>query len=63
VLAIEVNPKGEVTGASVMAPESSTTDPCLLETAVNTALISHFNPDIKATKNEAGTLTYHFVAQ
>ena len=63
VLAIDVNPKGDVTGASVMASESTTTDHCLLETAVNTALISRFNPDIKATKNEAGTLTYHFVAQ
>lgn len=63
VLAIDVNPKGEVTSASVIVSESTTIDPCLLETAVNTALISHFNPDIKATKNEAGTLTYHFVAQ
>jgi vacuolar-type H+-ATPase subunit I/STV1 len=63
VLQIEVNPKGDVTNASVITAESTATDPCLVETAVNTALISHFNPDIKAVKNESGTLTYLFVAQ
>jgi TonB family protein len=63
VLQIEVNPKGDVTNATVIASESTATDPCLSETAVNTALISHFNPDIKAVKNETGTLTYLFVAQ
>jgi TonB family protein len=63
VLSIDVNPKGEVTNASVLAAGSTTTDPCLLETAVSTALISRFNPDIKAIKNETGTLTYQFVAQ
>jgi TonB family protein len=63
VLQIEVNPKGDVTSASVITAESTATDPCLAETAVNTALNSRFNPDIKAVKNESGTLTYIFVAQ
>jgi len=63
VLRIEVNPKGEVTNATVIAGESTATDQCLVDTAVNTALISRFNPDIKAVKNETGTLTYIFVAQ
>jgi hypothetical protein len=63
VLSIEVNPKGLVTAASVIASESTTSDQCLVETAVNTALLSRFNPDIKAQKNQTGTLTYHFVAQ
>jgi hypothetical protein len=63
VLSIEVNPKGLVTSASVIPTESTTTDQCLVETAVNTALVSRFNPDVKALKNQTGTLTYHFVAQ
>lgn len=63
VLTIEVNPKGEVTNATVITSESTASDPCLFETAVSTALISRFNPDINAIKNETGTLTYHFVAQ
>jgi hypothetical protein len=63
VLAIEVNPKGIVVGAKIITAESTTTDPCLIETAVNSALISKFNPEIKAPKIQAGTLTYHFVAQ
>lgn len=63
VLSIEVNPKGLVTTASVLPAESTTSDQCLIETAVNTALVSRFNPDVKALKNQPGTLTYHFVAQ
>ena len=63
VLSIEVNPKGAVTEASVISSESTTGDPCLVETALKTALISLFNPDIKAKKSQTGTLTYHFVAQ
>ena len=63
VLAIDVSPRGDVTSASVIPSESSTSDPCLLETAVAAALASRFNADIQAVKNESGTLTYHFVAQ
>jgi hypothetical protein len=63
VLTIEVNPKGIVLSAKIVLAESTTTDPCLIETAVNSALISKFNPDINAQKIQTGTLTYHFVAQ
>lgn len=63
VLSIEVNPKGIVTGATVIISESTTGDPCLLDTAVKTALISLFNADIKSQKSQSGTLTYLFVAQ
>lgn len=63
VLSIEVNPKGTVISAAIIAAESTTTDQCLIETAVSSALISRFNPDIKAQKSQTGSLTYHFVAQ
>lgn len=63
VLTIEVNRKGTVEKARVIADQSSTSDPCLLQTAVNTASISRFNSNLKAPKTQVGTLTYHFVAQ
>lgn len=63
VLTIEVNPKGIVLSAKIVTAESTTNDPCLIETAISSALISRFNPDINAQKIQAGTLTYHFVAQ
>ncbi len=63
VLAIMVNQQGIVDEAMIIENESTTNDPCLEETAVKTALISRFNPDIHSPKIQAGTLTYHFVAQ
>jgi hypothetical protein len=63
VLTIEVDQKGIVEKASIIDSESTTSDPCLTETAVATALISRFNPDINAPKVQTGTLTYHFVKQ
>jgi hypothetical protein len=63
VLTIEVNPKGIVISAKIIMAESTTSDPCLIETAVNSALISRFNPDVNAQKTQTGTLTYLFVAQ
>lgn len=62
-LSIIVNQKGIVEEAKVIAGESTTSDLCLLETAVATALISRFNPDVNSPKVQTGTLTYHFVAQ
>lgn len=62
-LEIEVNPRGEVEKAAIITDLSTTVDDCLIVTAVNTALISHFNSDINAPKIQKGTLTYHFVAQ
>ncbi len=63
VLAILVNQKGIVEEAKVIETESTTTDLCLEETAVSTALISRFNQDMYSPKIQAGTLSYHFVAQ
>jgi outer membrane biosynthesis protein TonB len=63
MLDIEVNQQGDVLKAKIATSESTTIDPCLIETAVNTALMSRFNPDIKSPKIQNGTLTYIFVAQ
>lgn len=63
VLLIEVNEMGAVKNASVIAGESTTKDDCLIETAVNTAMISRFNANLNGPKIQKGTLTYIFVAQ
>jgi hypothetical protein len=63
VLSIEVNQKGIVENARIIEKESSTSDVCLIETAIKTALISRFNADLKAPRAQSGTLSYHFVAQ
>lgn len=63
VLSIEVNPKGTVISAKIIEAESTTNDPCLIDAAINSALVSRFNPDINIQKTQTGTLTYHFVAQ
>lgn len=62
-LAIEVNTKGDVEKAQIITGESTTSDPCLIETAVKTALMSRFNPDASSPKIQKGTLSYEFVAQ
>jgi hypothetical protein len=63
VLAIDVNQRGEVEKAQIIESESSTSDDCLIETAIKTALLSRFNPEINSPRIQAGTLTYLFVAQ
>jgi hypothetical protein len=63
VLSIEVNQQGIVSKAVVITNESTATDPCLIETAVSTALISRFNPDAASPGIQTGTLSYQFVAQ
>lgn len=63
VLSIEVTQQGNVQSAKVKPDESTTSDECLIETAVSTALASRFNPDVNSPRIENGTLTYHFVAQ
>jgi hypothetical protein len=63
VLTILVNQKGIVEEARVIESEVTATDQCLIETAISTALISRFNQDLYSPKIQAGTLTYHFVAQ
>ena len=63
VLTIEVDQNGVVQKAQIVERESTASDPCLIETAVNTALLSRFNPDASAPKIQIGSLTYQFVAQ
>jgi hypothetical protein len=63
VLAIEVNQKGIVEKADIIANESTTTDICLIETALATALLTRFNGDLSSPKTQEGTLSYQFVAQ
>ncbi len=63
VLSITVSQKGIVEKAVIIESESTTADPCLIETAVSTALDSRFNSDINFPKIQTGTLSYQFVAQ
>lgn len=63
VLSIKVNQKGDVEEAQIVPGMTSASDPCLSETAINTAMISRFNPDVNAPKIQTGTITYEFVAQ
>lgn len=63
VLSIEVDQNGIVQRAQVADRESTAVDPCLIETAINTALLSRFNPDANSPKIQLGMLTYQFVAQ
>lgn len=63
VLSIQVNQNGIVEKASVIETESSTSDPCLIDTAVSAALDSRFNADVNSPRIETGTLSYQFVAQ
>lgn len=63
VLSIEVNQRGNVENASIIEGKSTTNDDCLIETAVGTALVSRFEPNLNAPRIQKGTLTYIFVAQ
>lgn len=62
-LSIEVNPFGTVVKASIITASSTTVEECLIETAINAAMLSKFNSDASAPKIQVGTLTYQFVAQ
>ena len=63
VLLIEVDQKGNVANATIVESESTTSDECLIETAVISARRSRFNADFSALREQRGTLTYIFVAQ
>jgi hypothetical protein len=63
VLIIDVDQRGNVENASIMEGESTAKDECLIETAVGTALVSRFEPNLNAPRIQKGTLTYIFVAQ
>lgn len=63
VLNITVNRRGEITDYSYNGSESSTTDECLYEAAVNAIKRTRFNPDPSAEAKQEGMITYQFVAQ
>ncbi len=62
-LSIEVDRDGNVLSAKAIAGESTTRDPCLIETAVSYAMMSKFNNSPGSPAKQDGTLTFHFVAQ
>jgi TonB family protein len=62
-VSIDVDPQGVVTDSRIVASESTTTDVCLIETAINAANSSRFNVSSSSPKKQPGTITFHFVAQ
>lgn len=62
-VAIEVGRDGNVITAKIDVAGSSTSDPCLTETAIGSAMKSRFNPDQSAPQRQQGTVTFHFVPQ
>ena len=62
-LAIEVDQSGNVTKAEPAGSLSTTSDPCLTETAVTHAYRTKFNSDLSAPVKQAGYLTFVFVSQ
>lgn len=62
-VSIDVDNEGTVLAARIVSAESSTSDICLLETAVQSALASSFNQSPDSPKKQTGTITFHFVAQ
>ncbi len=61
VVAIEVTRNGDVRSASVES--ASTSDPCMLDRAVDAAKRSTFNVSSSAPERQQGTITYLFIPQ
>lgn len=62
IVAVVVNQRGRVVKAEVVDKDSDT-DSNLREVAVEAALRSEFNADVKAPERQTGTITYNFVKQ
>jgi len=62
-VSIVVDQKGRVIHAQVDQQGGSVNEICLAEAAKNAALRTRFNTDYKAATRQAGTITYHFIAQ
>lgn len=60
---IVVDQRGRVIHAEVDQQGGSLNEICLAEAAKNAALRTRFNIDYKAATRQAGTITYHFIAQ
>jgi outer membrane biosynthesis protein TonB len=63
VLEILVNRNGYVLSAQINRTESQITEQCLIDEAVQTALISRFNEKADAPEKQSGRITYIFIAQ
>ncbi|MFN2127477.1 MAG: hypothetical protein ACK2TU_06420 [Anaerolineales bacterium] len=61
VVDITVNPEGEVIDAKIRS--SNTSEICIQETAIASALQSLFEIDLDADPRQRGTISYEFVAQ
>lgn len=60
VVAVAVNPKGEVIEVTAPARGSTTTAICLVEQAKAAALKTRFNPSADAPEKQYGTIKYDF---
>ena len=63
VLAIEVNKRGSISSIELNSEDSSASDQCLFEAAINAARRTRFNAHSGAPDKQVGSITYHFVAQ
>jgi TonB family protein len=59
VVAITVNPAGQVVSANVQMKGTTTTNAALRKAAVDAAKKARFN-EVEGTTNQSGTITYYF---
>jgi hypothetical protein len=62
-VSILVDQKGRVVHAEVVQQDAGIDGSCLAEAAINAALLTRFNADYTAAARQAGSITYHFIAQ
>ena len=62
-VSIVVDQQGRVLHAEVDQQDASSNEICLAEAAKKAALRTRFNADYKAAARQAGSITYHFIAQ
>jgi len=62
-LTIKVNPKGEVTDCKVDNSETSTSNQCLIENAINYAKNWKFNQDFSSTQRQEGWIEFIYLSQ
>ena len=62
-LTIKVNPKGEVTDCKVDNSETSTSNQCLIENAINYAKNWKFNQDFSSTQRQGGWIEFIYLSQ
>ena len=62
-LTIKVNPKGEVTDCKVDNSETSTSNQCLIENAINYAKNWKFNQDFSSTQRQEDWIEFIYLSQ